>query len=261
MTIINHELKRGGISLIIWTVSIAFLIVTCVFMFPEMKNEMDNVSDMFASMGSFSEAFGMNELNFGTLIGFYSVECGNILGLGGAFFASLIAVSTLSKEEKEHTAEFLLSHPVSRNRIITGKLIAVLIQIVIMNVIVYGASLGSIALIGEEIPFKEISLLHLSFFIMQIELGGICFAVSAFLKRGSIGVGLGIAILMYFLNIISNISDSADFLKYITPFGYANGADIVRNLSLDTTLVLLGISYSIIAVIIAYIKYNKKDIS
>ena len=54
MTIINHELKRGGISLIIWTVSIAFLIVTCVFMFPEMKNEMDNVSDMFASMGSFS---------------------------------------------------------------------------------------------------------------------------------------------------------------------------------------------------------------
>lgn len=261
MTIINHELKRGGISLIIWTVSIAFLIVTCVFMFPEMKNEMDNVSDMFASMGSFSEAFGMNELNFGTLIGFYSVECGNILGLGGAFFASLIAVSTLSKEEKEHTAEFLLSHPVSRNRIITGKLIAVLLQIVIMNLLVYGISLGSIALIDEEIPFKEISLLHLSFFIMQVELCGICFGVSAFLKRGSIGIGLGIAIFMYFLNIISNISDSADFLKYITPFGYANGADIVKNLSLDTALILLGIAYGIIAVIIAYIKYNKKDIS
>lgn len=29
------------------------------------------------------------------------------------------------------------------------------------------------------------------------------------------------------LNLIANITDSADFLRYITPFGYAEGADIV----------------------------------
>ncbi len=76
------------------------------FLFPEMKGQMDSVSDMFASMGSFTEAFGMDRLNFGTLIGFYAVECGNILGLGGAFYASLCAVGILSKEEKDKTAEF-----------------------------------------------------------------------------------------------------------------------------------------------------------
>ena len=90
MTLVKHELKQGKISFLIWTASIGFLLAVCVFLFPEMKGQMDNVSDMFSSMGSFSAAFGMDRLNFGTLIGFYAVECGNVLGLGGAFFAKVI---------------------------------------------------------------------------------------------------------------------------------------------------------------------------
>lgn len=106
MTIFKHELWQGRTAFVIWTGSIAFLLIVCVFMFPEMKGEMDAVGEMFASMGSFTAAFGMDRLNFGTLIGFYSIECGNILGLGGAFFASLMGVSVLFKEEKGRTAEF-----------------------------------------------------------------------------------------------------------------------------------------------------------
>ena len=86
------------------------------------------------------------------MLGFYAVECGNILGLGGAFFAALCAVSVISKEEKEHTAEFLLTHPVSRASILTDKLIAVILQILILNVAVYLAAVCSVAAIGEEIP-------------------------------------------------------------------------------------------------------------
>ena len=56
------------------------------------------------------------------MLGFYAVECGNILGLGGAFYAALCAATVLSKEEKDKTAEFLLTHPVSRVKIITEKL-------------------------------------------------------------------------------------------------------------------------------------------
>ena len=66
---------------------------------------------------------------------------------------------------------------------------------------------------------------------------------------------------MYFLNLIANISDSAKFLKYITPFGYTEGADIVSNASLDTGLVLLGMLYCVIGVVVAFMKYCKKDIA
>ncbi len=260
MTLIKHELKQGRTALVIWTASIAFLMVICILMFPEMKGEMDGVSDMFASMGSFTEAFGMDRINFGTLLGFYAVECGNILGLGGAFFASLIAITVLAKEEKERTAEFLLTHPVSRVRIVTEKLTAVLIQIVLINAVIWALSAASIAIIGEEIPWKELNLMHLSYFLLQIELAGICFGLSAFLRRGGLGIGLGLATVMYFLNIVANISDSAEFLKYITPFGYTEGADIVANGSLDTAMVLLGMAYTAIGIAAAYWKYCKKDI-
>ena len=260
MTLLKHELKQGFKTLAIWTASIGFLIAICLFLFPEMKGEMDNVSDMFSSMGSFTAAFGMDRLNFGTLIGFYAVECGNILGLGGAFFASLIAVSALAKEEKERTAEFLLSHPVSRVSVISSKLAALVVQIVVMNAVIFALAAACIAIIGEEPAWKEICLLHLAYFLLQLELAGICFGLSAFLRRGSLGIGLGIAAMMYFLNIIANISEKAEFLKVITPFGYAEGADIVSNGSLDGKLILIGMAFALIGVAAAYFWYSRKNI-
>ena len=73
-------------------------------------------------------------------------------------------------------------------------------------------------------------------------------------------MGLGIATMMYFLNLVANIADVADFLKYITPFGYCEGADIVSDGSLDGTLVAIGAVIGIVGIIIAFVKYTKKDI-
>lgn len=261
MTIMKHEWKRGGKAFLIWTASIAFLSAVCLLMFPEMKGQMDSVSNMFASMGSFSAAFGMDRLNFGTLIGFYAVECGNIIGLGGAFFASLTAACALSEEEKDHTAEFLLTHPVSRVGVVTQKLLALLTQILLMNLIVYALSLGCAAAIGEELPLRDITLLHTSYLLMQMEFAGVCFVLSAFLRRGGAGVGLGLATMLYFVNIIANLSDRLSFLKYCTPFGYTDGADIVTNGAIDAKTAAVGIAFTVIGIIIAYWHYTRKDIA
>lgn len=260
MTIVKHELKLGRTQFLIWTAAVGIMLAISVFMFPEMKGQMEEVGDIFSSMGSFTEAFGMDRLNFGTLIGFYATECGNVLGLGGAFYASLCAVSILSKEERDRTAEFLLAHPVSRVRIITEKLISVIIRITAMNTAVFALSAVSIASIGEEILWKEFILLHLAYFLMQLELAGICFGLSAFIRKGSVGIGLGFSALMYFLNIIANISDSAEFLKYLTPFGYCEGADIVSVGRINATMLVVGTAMCTAGIAAAYIKYTKKDI-
>lgn len=260
MTIVRHELRQGKIAFAIWTVAIAFLLVICVFLFPEMKGEMDELGEMFASMGSFTAAFGMDRLNFGTLLGFYSIECGNILGLGGAFFASLLGISSLSKEEKDKTAEFLLTHPVLRTRVITEKLAAVLMQITMMNLIILGLSLLSMGMIGEEIPWKEILLLHGAYYLLQLELAGICFGISAFLCRGGVGIGIGFAAMMYFLNLIANMTERARFLKSITPFGYCEGADIIADGRLNAGYVLIGMLFACAGVAVAYWRYTRKDI-
>ena len=260
MIIVKHELRQGRMAFLIWTVVIAFLLAVCVFLYPEMKAEIEGLGDMFGSMGALTTAFGMDRLNFGTMSGYYAIECGNVWGLGGAFFAALTAINMLSKEEKERTAEFLLTHPVSRARIITEKLAATLIQIVAMNIIIYLVSIGSMALVGEPVPWKDLNLIHLAFFFCQLELAGICFGLSAFLRRGSAGLGLGIAVLMYFLNLIANITTDAKPLKYITSFGYCEGADIISNGCLETRYVIIGLVLGCLGIAAAYAKYTKKDI-
>ena len=114
--------------------------------------------------------------------------------------------------------------------------------------------------VGETIPWKEVNLLHIANFLLQIEIAGICFGISAFLKRGSLGIGLGIAVMMYFLNLISNITESAEFLKYFTPFAYTDGASIVANVELDVKFIAIGMVYAVAGIVIAYWKYTKKDI-
>lgn len=260
MTLMKHELRQGRISLLVWTASIAVLVLICVLIFPEMADQADAVGEMFASLGVFTEAIGMDQLNLGTLSGFYAVECGSILGIGGALFSALLGISSLSKEEKDHTAEFLMTHPLKRRRILSEKLLAVFIQIIVMNGIVFMAGIGSVLLIGEEIPWKEVGLLHLAYFLMQIEIAGICFGISSFLRRSGAGVGLGIAMMAYFLNIIANITEKAEFLKYVTPFGYTEGADIVSDGCLDTKLLLTGLVYTAAGIAAAYWKYCRKDI-
>ena len=91
---------------------------------------------------------------------------------------------------------------------------AVWIQITALNGIIWLLAVGSIAAIGEKIPWAELNLMHLAYYLLQLELAGICFGISAFIRKGSPGIELGIAVMMYFLNLIANIADAASFLKY-----------------------------------------------
>ncbi len=250
MILVRHELRQGRGALGIWTAAVGLLLAVCIFIFPEMENEMGGMGDLFGSMGSFTEAFGMDRVNFGTFIGFYSVECGNILGLGGALFSALCGVGALAKEESEHTAELTAE-----------KLLAVMLEIFFFNLCVYGIAVISISLCGEPIPWREVNLLHFAYWLLQVEIAGICFGFSAFLQRGTAGVGLGIAILFYFLHLIANLSKNAKFLRYITPFAYADGAEIVAEGKIAIGLVVCGMLYAVGGIAIAFLWYGKKDIT
>lgn len=261
MTVFKKEMKQNTLSLCLWAGITAFMIILCVVIFPDMKGQMDNVNEMFANMGGFTDAFGMDRVSFGEIMGFYAIECGNVLGIGGGFFAALLGISALAKEEKDRTAEFLLTHPIKRNRVLTEKLLAVLIQIILFNAAVILGSIVSFSAIGETIAWKPFLLLHLAFFVLQIEIACICFGISAFLKRNSAGVGLGLAALFYFLNIVHNLSDNADLLKYITPYAYAEASSVVADEAIDLVLLSVGAATAVLFTVVGFIRYNRKDIA
>jgi len=261
MTLFFHELRRARLSLIIWTGVIAFMLGVCVMIYPEMSAQMEDVSQMFSDMGSFSAAFGMDQLNFGEFMGYFGIECGNVLGIGGALFAAITGVTALSKEEKDRTAEFLLTHPISRTRVITQKLMSVVAQIVILNAIVAAVTALCIAVIGESADVQAVTLLLLSYLLLQLEIAAITFGVSAFLKGNGIGIGLGLAMMLYFLNIVANLTEEAEVLKYVTPFGYTDSAYIINEHALKGEYLAVGAVLTVIGISAAYWKYRKKDIA
>ncbi len=260
MTILKHELKKSLISLIVWTSILSGMIFLVVLIYPEMSKSMDEMTNVFENMGNFTEAFGMKELNIATAIGYYGIEIGNILGLMGGFFAAYLGINSLLKEERDKTAEFLLSQPISRSKIIFQKYLAIIIQIIFLNLIIFIVGILSFIFIKEKILFKEIILLHFAYTILQIEIASICFGISSFFRKGGIGVGLGFTAILYFLNIVKNIIDSADFLKYITPYGYAEVSYIVSKGKIEWELLGIGLIYGLASLIIGFIKYSKKDI-
>ncbi len=70
MTIFKKELRSGAVSFLAWSAVIGGLMAVCVGMYPSMAGSMGDVSDLFAGMGNFSAAFGLDKLQFGTILGF-----------------------------------------------------------------------------------------------------------------------------------------------------------------------------------------------
>ena len=260
MNVYKRETKSGFKSFLIWTISISAFIAICIFMFPEMKGKMDSVSEIFASMGSFSAAFGMDRLGMGTLLGFYSVECGTILALGSALFASMVASVMVGKEEKGRTAEFLFSFPIKRERVLAEKYFALVTEMIVFHVICFAISLLSIVLIKEDIPYEELLLLHSSYLILTLVIATVCFSLSTNLSTSSIGVGMGLVLFFYFFNLMANISDKANWIKYLTPFSFTDGATIVLEKKLDMGLILLWLVISLLCLFCRFLNYKRRDL-
>ena len=133
-------------------------------------------------------------------------------------------------------------------------------QIVILNLVVIAVTVLSVLIIGEEADEKTFALLFLSFLLMQLEVAAVTFGISAFLRRGSLGIGLGLAAVFYFMNIVANLIDETKFLKYITPFGYTESADIIADGALNGGYVAVGMAIAALGIILAFWKYGRKDI-
>ncbi|MBQ7387616.1 MAG: ABC transporter permease subunit [Clostridia bacterium] len=261
MTLYIHELKRGRLSLIIWSAVISFLIGVCVLIYPEMQSQMGDMNAMLEGMGGIVDAFGMSGVNFGEFIGYFATEFSNTVLLGGSLFAAITASVALSSEESEGTAEFLLTHPISRTQVLISKLLSIFTRIIILNLAIAVTVLVCMLAVGESADAKIMFLMFLAGAFMQIEIGAIGFALSAFMRRGGMAAGLGASMLLYFANILSNLVENTEFLKYITPFAYSDSAKILADGEIHLPYLAVGLLITAAAVTTAFIKYNKKDIA
>lgn len=261
MTIFKHEMKMNRKSLLIWTICVGFTCCGCLLLFGSLEDTMEEMAAAYSQLGTFSAALGMDRMNIGTIEGFYATEIALIFAIGGAMFAAMSGAAMLSKEEEGHTSEFLYMLPLGRRRIILEKYGALCMLILLFNVTCVVWEMIGFAGAGETLPKREYLLYHGAQILMHLTVGSVCFLISAVSRKKQIGAALGLAVLLYIVDLICRIMPDLENMKYVTPYYFSNATDIFTNGSVDG--VLAGISAGIIVVCAgaALCIYGRRDLS
>ncbi|MDE7171855.1 MAG: ABC transporter permease, partial [Oscillospiraceae bacterium] len=80
--------------------------------------------------------------------------------------------------------------------------------------------------IGEVADWGDLLRYHGALLLMQLEIGALCFGLSALLRRGGLGLAMGLAALLYFAGLLINLDQRLDWLRFVTPYYYADAARI-----------------------------------
>ncbi|MGN1148772.1 MAG: ABC transporter permease subunit [Lachnospiraceae bacterium] len=260
MTLFRHECKMNYKNLLIWSLCIGAICFGCILLYGSLEDSMAQMSDMFAQMGAFSAALGMDKVNIGTLEGYYATEIAIMLSLGGAMFAAMTGAGMVAKEEEGHTSEFLNTLPLSRTEIILKKYAALVLLVAAFQAIcMVWIQLGFVCM-GESPQAGNFWRYHGACLLMQIEIGTICFLLSAIMKKRPTGAALGMAVLLYMVDLLCRVVPALENAKYITPFYFSNASDIFSEGTVDPVMAGISGAITVAAFISALIIYNKRDL-
>lgn len=218
MILYKHEMKMNKKSLLIWTWSVGLICFGCILLYTSLEDSIQGIAESFSDLGAMSAALGMDKMSLATLKGYYATEIALMHSLGGAMFAAILGTGILSKEESGHTTEFLCALPIGRGQIVFWKYLALISNILLLNLICAGLYAFGFVVMGEDVGGREMALYHLAAILMQLEVGTICFFLSACVKKTMMGAGLGLTLLLFAADMMCRIVPAIEDMKYVTPF-------------------------------------------
>lgn len=263
--IFRRELARNLKSLLIWSGIIGGLVLLTLAIFPQMEEQQETMEAMIESLPeAMKKAFGMDRLGMGSLIGYYGIRVYLMPTLVGSIYAAILAGNIIAKESAEKTIEFLLSKPVTRFQIVGQKLLAVIVNLVILNtIIVLSAVAGFQFAESSDVALHTFLLLTIATFLLHLTFASIAFLLSAALRRtrNITSASLGIVLFSYFLNVVSAMSEDLSALKHVSFFRYVDAADIIIKNTMVSAHVVVMLALVIVCLSTAFIYFNRRDIA
>ena len=262
MNIFLRELKANFRSLLIWSGIVILFVVVGFSKFsafagdPQMLEILNDVPEAMLS------ALNMNAFNLTTVTGFY--------GIMFFYFAVLLSVCAVMwgsdiivKEERDKTVEFILTLPIRRSQLITGKTMAAIVYSAALTLVTWGTILAGSASYQPDSEFYSfVALSMLAIFILQLIFLAVGILLGSAIKRykqaGSVAIFLLLA--TFFLSIMIGMNDKLSSLKVLTPFKYFDAATILRQSKLDVSMVGLSAVIVVICMLGAYWAYAKRDL-
>lgn len=258
-----HEFRIRFKSVLIWSLGAAALLLIFFSFFNSFAGQADLVNQMMAKFPpEMRTAFGLDRMDLSSVLGYYSLIF-LFVQLCLAIQAGNYGFGLVSIEEAELTADFLLTKPVSRTRVLTSKLLAALASLTITNLVIWAGTFSAIAAFRAQRSFDTPTLLLLlgTIILFQLFFLSVGLVVSLLVKRvrsvtpWGLGLGFGMYVLSAFSGMLGDVK-----LELLTPFKHLDAAAIVKNGALDTPLVLLNVAVSLVCIAAAYWLYLRRDI-
>ncbi len=263
MNIYMREMKAYRKSLIIWSVALLFMILGGMGKYSSYKASGQDMTKLLSSFPkSVRIILGMGDFDMTKAIGFFGMLYFYLILMGG-IHAAMLGAGIISKEESDKTVEFLMVKPVSRTKVITSKLLAALTNVLIFNIV---TSLLSIAFVnayakGEAVAASILQMM-VGMFVIQLifMLMGTCIASASRHPRSSASIATGILLFTFILSIITDLSNSLEILKYLTPFKYFDAKSIIDGKSFDPAFTWLSVLLIAVFAVMTYVFYKKRDL-
>ena len=260
----KREIKINLKSFIIWTSILIALFLVVFLVYPSIINS-ENMEMMDEMMKMFPEemlkAFNMDISSIDSAFGWLKTEGFVFILLITGIYSGILGSNILLKEESDKTIEYLNSVPVTRKNVVISKILCGLLYIILMLVIIGIFNFIGLSFSGD-FDRKLYILLSITPLFSSIVIFSICLFLSTFTHKTKkmLGISLGIVFASYFLNIISEMGESTEFLKYISIFTLSDIRNVIINISINPLMVLLSIIITFVFMILTIIHYDKKEL-
>ncbi len=266
MNMILRELKANRKALIIWSVCMFLLVLSGMAKYTAYTSAAaggPSINELLNTMpASIQALLGFGSFDVSTMAGYFAMLF-IYIELTVAIHAALLGAGIIAKEERDKTTEYLMVKPVSRQAVITAKLIAALFNVIVINMITLFSSLVLVAAYnkGKSIA-GEIGFMFLSMFLVQLIFLSLGAVLAACMRnpKGSGSIATGILLIAYFVSRITDMSDKLNILNVISPFKYFDLVEIVAGNGLNTGVVLLSLALVAAFLALTYAFYPKRDL-
>ncbi len=264
MNIYLREMKAHRKGLIWWCVGMAALVASGMAKYDAYQAAGVSVQEMLAGLPkAVLTVFGMTGFDLTKASGFYGVLF-LYIGLMAAIHSALLGAHLISKEERDRTSEFLYSKPVSRSSALTSKLLAGLTMVVILNAATLLSSFYFVNLFGKgESVSADILVLMAGLLLLQLIFFAIGAVVASIVRKpkAAPSIATSVMFLAFLTSYLVNMSESLDFLKYLSPFKYFDAATLMADGQLDPVYVALSVAIVALAAAGTYRLYSGRDLS
>ncbi len=264
MNIFKFEFKMLRSSILIWGLSISFSLLVFLAFFPTISA---NSTEFEALMANYPKEilafFGMNpDLPMSSILGYFSITFG-MMQIPIAIQAANYGFHMLSVEEREMTADFLLSKPISRKKILISKFLASFTALTIINVILGASSILALYLFkgDETIIFKNVYILLSTTVLFQLFFVGTGMLISVSVKKISsvISYSMAFGFGLYIVFGLKSTLGTA-FLEYFTPYAYFDSAEILVTGQYDLVNTMICVGVIVLSLGLTYYLYKKRNI-